>query len=215
MNEESRKDRTAADAAGETAPAGGEAAEDGAPAAAASEALPPEDLAQLKRRAEERDKLFERLQRAVADLDNFQKRVKRDRQITEEAKVRQFVKEFLPVVDDIERLDAALEGALSIADVRTALRLLRDKARNVLAGWKIEEIEAVGAQFDPGLHEAVRFHETDAAAAGAVVEDTRRGYTMRGDVLRASQVVVARRPPKAPGAGDAAAEGPADRAGED
>ncbi len=206
MSEEPTKDEAAAEAAKETAPAG---------AAAAAGALPPEELAQLRRRAEERDKLFERLQRAVADLDNFQKRVKRDRQLAEEAKLRQFVKDLLPVVDDMERLDAALSGALSPDDVCTAVRLLRDKARSVFGAWKIEEIEAAGAQFDPAFHEAVRFQETGDAPAGAVVEDMRRGYTMRGDVLRASQVVVAKEPAKPPAAGDAADAEPAEGAGKE
>jgi len=201
MSEETRKGEAAAEAPKEAAPAAG-----GAP-----EALSPEELAQLKRRAEERDKLFERLQRAVADLDNFQKRAKRDRQLAEDAALRQFVKDLLPVIDDMERLDAALSGALPVDDVRTAVRLLRDKARSVFGAWKIEEIEAVGAPFDPAFHEAVRFEEFAGALAGAVVEDMRRGYTLRGEVLRASQVVVA----KAPAAGETPAAENAENAGEE
>jgi len=201
MSEETRKGEAAAEAPKEAAPAAG-----GAP-----EVLSPEELAQLKRRAEERDKLFERLQRAVADLDNFQKRAKRDRQLAEDAALRQFVKDLLPVIDDMERLDAALSGALPVDDVRTAVRLLRDKARSVFGAWKIEEIEAAGAPFDPAFHEAVRFEEFAGALAGAVVEDMRRGYTLRGEVLRASQVVVA----KAPAAGETPAAENAENAGEE
>ncbi len=200
MSEEKKKDQVPAPQAS-TAPA--EAA-----AAPATVALPAEEVAQLRQKAEERNKLFERLQRTVADYDNYQKRVKRDRQAWEEAKVRQFVREYLPVLDDLERLTAAFKGKLTLEDARTAFTLLEDKWRRILADWQIEAIAAAGAPFDPTFHEAVRFQETDAAPEGSVLEETRRGYTMGGGVLRAAQVVVAKAPAKAlPAKNDAAPAG--------
>jgi molecular chaperone GrpE len=148
----------------------------------------------LQQKAEERDRLFQQLQRAVADFDNYQKRVKRDRPQWEADTIRRFLADFLPVVDDFDRLRAALATGLPAEDVRRVVSLIAEKMAKVLADWKIESIPGVGAEFDPALHEALRQEATGAAAPGSVVEEIRKGYTMDGVVLRAAQVVVARAP---------------------
>jgi molecular chaperone GrpE len=203
MSEEERDTRD------ETPPAAGDAPIESpaeTPGTGTGEAAPPVaadeavatvarvELDSLRQKAEERDRFFRDLQRTVADFDNYQKRVRRDRPLWEAERIRRFLLDFLPAVDDIERLQSALAGGLSAADARRAVGLLGDKVAKVLADWKIEPIATAGVPFDPAFHDAIRQEETAAVAPGGILEELRKGYTMGGMVIRASQVVVARAP---------------------
>ena len=166
--------------------------------------LPRAEFEALSKKGEERDRLFEQLQRAVADFDNYQKRVKRDRPAWETERIRRFLLDFLPVGDDLKRLGTFVDVDVPLADVRRVVGLLRDKLEKIFADWKIEQIATEGSPFDPNLHEALREEVTDEVPAGTVFEEVRSGYSMNGAVVRAAQVVVAR----AAGAADADAGGP-------
>ncbi len=164
--------------------------------------LPKEVYQELKSKAEERDRLFQQLQRTVADFENYQKRVKRDRPVWEAAKVRDFVKDLLPVVDDLERLMQAVEGEIDLEEVSKVLKLLRDKLSNVFSHWNIEQVATGDGRFDPQVHEALREEMTEKVPTGTILEVLRPGYVMDGMVIRPAQVVVARNPRGDSGAGD-------------
>jgi molecular chaperone GrpE len=151
----------------------------------------------LKERAEERDRLFQQLQRTAADFENYQKRVKRDRPQWEQERVKRFLRDLLPALDDLGRLIGAVEeGGIPAEEVRTVLGLLKEKVGKIFADWSIEGIPAEGEAFDPRLHEALRQEVTDRVDPGRIVEELRPGYTVDGSVLRAAQVVVAQAPPE-------------------
>lgn len=154
--------------------------------------IPQAEYAALKEKAGERDRFLEQLQRTAADFDNFQKRIKRDRPLWETQKVRTFVRDLLPAVDDLQRLMNAVGGSLKREEIEKVLRLLSDKLTGILSSWKIEPIETKDSQFDPTVHEALREEVTTEAPTGTVLEEVRKGYTMDGTVLRPAQVVVAR-----------------------
>ena len=196
MSEDKQK---ATDKVAEQEP-GGEGAENGSmensetasPADAVT--IPADDYAALKEKAEERDRFFQQLQRTVADYDNYQKRVKRDRPTWETARVRRFFLDFLPALDDLGRILAAVEEDISRDEIVTVLRLLGEKFNKICADWKVERIPAEGEPFDPNLHEALRQEPTEELDAGSILAEIRKGYTLDGTVLRAAQVVVAASP---------------------
>jgi len=149
---------------------------------------------ELKRKAEERDRFFQQLQRTAADFENYRKRVTRDRPSWEKAKIRRFLQDLLPAADDLERIIAAVNDGMSVEEIRKVLGLLNDKVKKVFTDWKIETIPTDGTSFDPNLHEAIRQVETEDAPSGSILEVVRKGYTMDGTILRAAQVVVAENP---------------------
>ena len=162
-----------------------------APSAAGEVTIPRVELEELKEKAEERDRFFQQLQRTVADYDNYQKRVKRDRPIWEAAEVRKFLLDFLPAMDDFRRILSAVEESISQEELTTVLKLLGEKLSKILSDWKVEAIATEGEAFDPNLHEALRQEPSDEVEPGRVLSEIRKGYTMNGNVLRAAQVVVA------------------------
>lgn len=145
----------------------------------------------LTAKAEDRDTVFEKLQRSVAAFENYQKRVKRDKAQSEERKLRMFVVDLLPALDDLARIRDALDASLPVEEIRKVMTLFSDKVSGILGTWKIEKIAAQGEDFDPNFHDALRQEPTDAVASGKVLYEVSSGYTLKGAVLKAAQVIVA------------------------
>ena len=98
--------------------------------------------------------------------------------------------ELLPVVDDLERALAAetQDGGA----YRRGVEIIHKQLLDVMARRGVAPIEAVGADFDPALHQAVVHEPGDGHRDGEVVEELRRGYTLRQRLLRPSMVKVAK-----------------------
>lgn len=123
--------------------------------------------------------------RAVADLENERKRFKlREREQAERA-LRALVESLLPVLDNFERAISHGEGGEGVA-------LVFKEFRAVLEREGLEEIPAEGVEFDPNVHEAVESRVAPDLEVPTVIEVYRRGYLLKGQVLRAAMVVVGR-----------------------
>jgi molecular chaperone GrpE len=141
--------------------------------------------AELEVRIEELD---DRWRRAIAELDNFRKRVARERAADRDDERRRVAARWLPVIDN---LDLALSHAgADETGIIEGIQAVREQALAVLAdlGFPRRE-DDVGAAFDPSLHEAVGTVQGDAPA-GTVAHVTRPGYGPDDRVLRPAGVVV-------------------------
>jgi molecular chaperone GrpE len=162
------------------------------PVAGASSLQADDAVAVLDAARAEAAEHYDRFLRARAELDNVQKR--HERELEERAKyaVEPLALDLLTVVDDLERAKAyADEQGGSVAEgVDLVLRNLLD----VLTRHGIERVAGVGAAFDPAIHEAVAVIESDEVPTGTVLQEHRAGYTLKGRLLRAAMVVVAKAP---------------------
>ncbi len=137
----------------------------------------------------------ERWLRAEADLQNFRRRAVRDRDEAVRHAEDRLLLEVVSVLDDLERALAAQPAEAAEAGWTQGIVLTAQRAREVLARAGVEPIAAVGAPFDPAVHEAML--EVDAPegiAPGAVAQEVQRGYRRGDRALRAARVVVARAP---------------------
>ena len=161
---------------------------------------PQDDADILRQRLEEAERetgQFRKLaQRAQADLVNYKKRAAEE---VEEARRQTAAGLLLRIVatrDDIQRaLDLVPEGDASEGWAE-GLALVMRNIDGALEAEGVTRTEALGKPFEPWECEAVQYEETDEAAEGAVVRVYREGFSHRGRVLRAAQVVVAKRPEK-------------------
>lgn len=150
--------------------------------------------------AAERDDYLARWQRAAADYQNLKRRSASEVDNAVRRSLEGLLTGLLLVVD---HLDLALSSPVESDDARAlseGVRLTRDQLLGTLRGEGVEPI-ADGGAFDPNLHEAVATLERDDVEPGQVVDTLRRGYTWRGQVLRAAQVRVSREPQGAQGNG--------------
>ncbi len=125
-------------------------------------------------------------QRTQADFDNFRKR---NAESVKQARIdggNDVVISILPVLDTVEIAINMINDEATKAGVQ----LIQKKFQEVFAKYGIKEIEALGKEFDPNLHNAIMQVE-DAENAGKVVEVLQKGYTRDGKIIRYSMVKVA------------------------
>lgn len=136
----------------------------------------------------ERDSLNDQLLRLRAEFENFRKRASRE---SVESYVRvqcEVLNDFLPVLDNLERaLDAAEHH--EEGKVLAGVRLTRDMFADLLTRSGVEEIDGVGASFDPQVHDAIAV-QPSAQDEGLVVAVLERGYRQGDRILRPARVVV-------------------------
>lgn len=142
----------------------------------------------LERIEAERDTLRDRLQRTLADLDNFRKRTEREKKSL--AKMGHFdvVKDFLPVIDNLER---AMAASGSIDDLKQGLELVMRQQGEILGRHGVEVVESVGKAFDPTVHDAVAREESEEVEIPTVCDELQKGYLLYDRLLRPAMVRVA------------------------
>jgi len=152
-----------------------------------------EDLEDLRQKAQERDEIFDRLQRTTADFLNYQKRMRKQQEELRQFAVQELVTSLLPCLDNFDHAIAAAQDSPDQA-LLEGVKLVEQEFFRVLSNVGIERMKVVGEKFDPNFHEAVMQQETEEVENHTVLEELRAGYTLNGRVVRAAQVKVSRRP---------------------
>ena len=156
----------------------------------------------------ERDDLLQRLQRLSADYANYQKRAQREKTEDRTRAQAEVIKTLLPVLDDMERaLEAALENHGQDDPLFQGMHLVHDKALELLGGFGLTAIDAVGKSFDPDRHAAMMQQPTDEHPPQTVLQELQKGYALKDQTLRPSRVIVSVEPqPEDDGAESSGAE---------
>ena len=180
----------------------------------ADNAAETDDGAESATLAAENASLRDRLLRSLADAENTRRRVERAAADARRFAISDFAAELLAVVDNLQRAIASAEdrpeqtpGEAALLDgVRATQRLLLA----TLDRFGVRKINALGAPFDPALHEAMIEVEDESRPPRSVASVLEDGYTIHDRLLRAARVAVAR--PRSRPAPDAEAA-PAPEAG--
>lgn len=134
----------------------------------------------------------ERWQRTLADFDNYRRRTERDRQMDQVRGQARLMGELLEVLDTF---DKALEVEYkTVEQAREGVIRILTQLTRVLKAQGLEPVPSVGQPFNIRLHEALTTVENDEVAPDTIVEETTRGYTLKGELLRPAKVIVARLP---------------------
>ena len=141
---------------------------------------------------EKRDN-WDKYVRSVADLENRQKRAKRELEDARtDAKIR-VLKEMLPVVDNLERAVEHAQGpSPETSAIVDGVRLVLRQFYHAFERLDVVAVEAEGQPFDPNVHEAISQIETDDKPPGTVVSALQKGYRIGERLLRPAMVVVAK-----------------------
>lgn len=128
--------------------------------------------------------------RLQAEFDNFRKRTLREKMALIESGGSDVWKAVLPVLDDMERAIAASEKSEDVAALREGEKLIYNKFVDIMRQKGVVEIEALDAEFNPDLHEAVARFAAGEEKSGKVIDVVQRGYKQGEQVLRYTKVVV-------------------------
>ena len=96
----------------------------------------------------------------------------------------------IPIKEDLER---AIQAANEDSPLLRGVKIVAENFRAVLAKEGLEEIEALGAKFDPNLHEAFSYVSKEGCEDGVITAVIRKGYKLGGKVIRPSLVEVNKR----------------------
>jgi molecular chaperone GrpE len=139
----------------------------------------------------ERDSLVDRLARLQAEFENARKREARERNEFRDYAVAGAVEQFLPVLDNFQ---LALKSTGSAEQLRTGVELIVKQMEEALRSLNVQPVEAVGAEFDPRIHEALEMAEKPDLPDHQVFDEVRRGYRIKERLLRPALVRVASNP---------------------
>jgi molecular chaperone GrpE len=149
---------------------------------------------QLDAKEKEAKEYHDRYLRQVAELENFKRRITREKDESIRFANEALVKDLIPVVDNLERALAHAKGGGNgrplVEGVEMVLRGLFD----MLAKHGVVQISAMGQPFDPEKHEAMAQVESATYQPNTVVEEYHKGYLLRDRLLRPSLVSVAKAP---------------------
>ncbi len=167
------------------------------------QAPPGEDLERLQAELEAKTRLAEdnyaKFLRAAADLENYKKRVEKEKARIIDFANEDLIIEILPVIDNLERALAHSEGEQNnLESLVKGVKLTIDQIYAVFKKSGLKEIMAVGEKFDPGLHHAISHEDDDEAEPGTVVKEFQKGYLLKGKLIRPSMVMVAKEPVEGP-----------------
>jgi molecular chaperone GrpE len=138
----------------------------------------------------QRDDHYGRLLRITADFDNYRKRIDRERREQVDRAAEGLLTDLLPVIDDFERALAA--DAQDGEAYRRGVEIIHKQLVELMTKRGVTPIDALGADFDPNVHQAVTLEASPAHRDGEVIAELRRGYMLRDRLLRAAMVKVAK-----------------------
>lgn len=129
--------------------------------------------------------------RLAAEFDNYKRRTSRERIELTQTAGRDIVQSLLDVLDDSARAGKSLENASDLAQIKEGVVLVFNKLRNALQAKGLRRMDAMGADFDPELHEAItEIPAGDPKMAGKVLDEITPGYYLNDKLIRHAKVVV-------------------------
>ncbi|MFL2941493.1 MAG: nucleotide exchange factor GrpE [Candidatus Poseidoniales archaeon] len=148
---------------------------------------PEQEIEQLKAEIEETNEKF---LRAVADFDNFRKRLDRDKEQQVLRTKGEAFSLFLEIIDTMETavnyeypdLKSSIDGMKEIQKMVTSF----------MSNMKVERFNPINEQFDFRLHEALTSIESDKVKPNIIVDVIQSGYLLEGELLRPAKVVVSK-----------------------
>ena len=131
----------------------------------------------------------DRLMRLQADFANFRKRVDRERSELAAVIEQAFLKDLLPLLDNLSRASDAMENADAEA-LRKGIEMIKQETVAVMGKHGLEPIDTLNKPFDPNYHQAVGTVKDETKEDGLIAAELQRGYIARGRVIRPSMVQV-------------------------
>ena len=132
--------------------------------------------------------------RNQAELDNYRKRMAREKSDAIKFANASLLSELLPVIDSFQMgLSAAInEDPDSI--ISKGMEMVQKQLEEFLTSQGAVLISSVGQEFDPNLHEAISQESSDEVPSGHVISEIRKGFTLNDRLLRAANVIVSKGP---------------------
>jgi len=138
----------------------------------------------------ERDEMKDKYLRNLAEMDNFHKRIRKEKEEYRKYVLGDFLLELLIIVDNLERALKAKNEA-NEKGILAGVEIIYKQFLELLKKNQVNEIEAQDKPFDPHFHQALAKEETEGIHEPRVVEVYQKGFLYQGKVLRPALTKVA------------------------
>lgn len=135
------------------------------------------------------EELNDRLQRSLAEFDNFRKRTLKEKASMYDDGVISTIEKMLPVIDNFERAIAAAPNKDD--SLCKGVEMIYSQLLTILKDIGIEPIDCKGKEFNPEYHNAVSHEENEEFGNNMIIEELLKGYMYKEKVIRHSMVKVA------------------------
>jgi molecular chaperone GrpE len=132
--------------------------------------------------------------REKAELENFKKRLTKEKEDFVQFANERLLKELVQIEDNLERAMEAPNATLE--SLKEGVDMIQKQFGTFLKNQKVEAIEALEKPFDPNLHEVLNQQESDEHKENTVIQEYSKGYTLNGRILRSAKVVISKKPAK-------------------
>lgn len=137
------------------------------------------------------EELKDKYLRLFADFDNYKKRMAKERLELMDSAGKDIIKNILPVVDDFERAQKALQNSEDVEALKEGLNLVYQKLIKTLESKGLKSMESNGKDFDADHHEAItEIPAPTEDLKGKVVDTVENGYFLNDKIIRHAKVVV-------------------------
>lgn len=150
-----------------------------------------EEKEKKDKKDEQIEELKDRVTRQMAEFENFRKRTEKEKSQMFEVGVKTMVEKILPVVDNFERGLAQVPDDKKDDSFVEGMNMIYKQMMTAFDEIGVKQIEAVGKEFDPNLHNAVMHVDDDTLPENSIVEEFQKGYIYHDQVVRHSMVKVA------------------------
>lgn len=134
--------------------------------------------------------------RGKAEVENMRRRVAMDVEKAHKFALNKFANELLPVVDNLERaINAIDKDDQQFKSVIEGLEMTLTSFISALDKSGVKQVNPVGQQFNPELHQAMTMIEVPGAEPNSVIDVMQKGYELNGRLLRPAMVVVSKGAP--------------------
>ena len=147
------------------------------------------ETTEVERLRNELDREHEMYLRALADFDNYRRRIDQERAVVAQRGKRDLLLSLLELLDSFDRAMALMDESSTASE---GVRVVHRQLESLLNAQNVTPFESVGETFDPQIHEAVSSEPSDQFKPGTVTHEDRRGYRWGGGLLRPARVRVAR-----------------------
>jgi len=141
----------------------------------------PENI--LQKLQAERDEFKDKYLRGLAEMDNFRKRMKKEKEEFQKYVLNEFFIDLLQIYDNLERALKA-KGLETDKGIISGVEMIRKQFLDLLKKNQVQEIDALGKHFDPAFHEALSKEEREGISEPVVLEIYQKGFTYHEKLLR-------------------------------
>jgi molecular chaperone GrpE len=153
-------------------------------------------LTELQKAQLEATEMKNRYLRSVADMENFRKRIAREKQDIIRNAAANIVESLIPVLDNMKLGLQAAENHPEAKDVTIGFKMVDDQLKSTLADQGLQELIPDGETFDPNFHECIAQQPSEEVEEDKIIQTVRAGYRLNDRLIRAANVIVSSGPAK-------------------